>query len=112
MIPAINRDRAIEIGVRALVQVSKVDAMVDSFPQIAVLEPRESGPSVIILNKSEAGFQFECEAIESVKSKLTGIEEKRTQVFHLLLDGSNETKRKLDEAIQDYQNARKASNQN
>jgi 20S proteasome alpha/beta subunit len=103
--PSLSKNRAIEIGVHALIEVAKIDAMVDDSPQIAVLEQAKGTCGLKILNaKADGGFDFECAEIKKIIDKLAGIEEKRTQAFHLLLDGNDETKRKLDAALQEYTN--------
>lgn len=102
--PSLSKDRAIEIGVHALVEVSKIDAMVDDSPQIAILQKDISESGLKILNCQPNGdFDFECEEIKKVIEKITGIEEKRTKVFHLLLDGKEEVKKKFDEALKEYE---------
>jgi 20S proteasome alpha/beta subunit len=106
--PSLSKDRAIEIGVHALIEVSKIDAMVDGSPQIAVLGHGVSSSGLNILNCDRDHFDFECPEIEKVKKKVEGIEHKRTQVFHLLIDGKEEVKRKLDEALNEYENAKSA----
>ncbi|MGA2722935.1 MAG: hypothetical protein ABSG79_11035 [Bryobacteraceae bacterium] len=73
-----------EIGVHALLEVAKIDAMVDDTPQVAVLE---SGPGngLRIMNcNAPDQFEFQCREIDQIKKRLEGIEQKRTQVFHLL----------------------------
>lgn len=104
--PSITLSRGIEIGIYALVEVSKIDALVDDCPQVAVLETKDSKPSLDIWNvKTDTanGFGFQCDRTEEIKNKLNGIEEKRTKVFHLLLDGKDETKTKLDSALKEYE---------
>lgn len=109
--PATSLERAIEIGVYALIEVSKIDAMVDSCPQIAVLEMKDGKPNLNIWNIPKSGdFIFECKQIEDIKNKLNGIEDKRTKVFHLLLDGTDEIKGKLDLTLEGYENERSGAN--
>jgi len=100
--PSLSKDRAIEIGIHALLEVAKIDAMVDDDPQIAVLEKDITPSGLHILDRNLAGFQYDCPDIKAIKTKLEGIEEKRTEAFHLLLDGSEEIKRKLDETLKEY----------
>ncbi len=101
--PSISKDRAIEIGVHALVEVAKIDAMVDDSPQIAILEKKTPTSTLEILNRRPDGtFDFECAEIKKIIDKLAGIEEKRTRAFHLLLDGNEDMKKKFDKALQEY----------
>jgi 20S proteasome alpha/beta subunit len=104
--PSLSKERAIEIGVHALIEVSKIDAMVDGSPQIAILADGVSESGLTILNCNGDSFSFECPEIEKVKKKVEGIEQKRTQVFHLLIDGKEEVKKKLDEALNEYEDAK------
>ncbi len=100
---SISKDRAIEIGVHALVEVSKIDAMVDDSPQIAILEQKDTAPSLEIMNRRPDGtFDFECAEIRKIIDKLAGIEEKRTRAFHLLLDGNEDVKKKFDKTLKEY----------
>ncbi len=102
--PSLSQARGIEIGVHALVEVSKIDAMVDDSPQIAVLEKNITASGLKILNcRADGTFDFECAEIRKTIDKITGIEEKRTKAFHLLLDGSEEIRHKFDEALKEYQ---------
>jgi len=101
--PSISKDRAIEIGVHALVEVAKIDAMVDDSPQIAILEKKAQTSGLEIMNRRPDGtFDFECADIKKIIDKIAGIEEKRTRAFHLLLDGSKDVKKKFDKALQEY----------
>ncbi len=107
--PTLSKDRAIEIGVHALVEVSKIDAMVDSCPQIAILESAASAQGLTILNSTGQGFEYNLPTVSTILKKLEGIEEKRSQALHLLLDGSEEVKRKFDEALKQYESSKKQS---
>jgi 20S proteasome alpha/beta subunit len=101
--PSISKDRAIEIGVHALVEVAKIDAMVDDSPQIAILEQKANTSSLEIMNRRRDGtFDFECAEIKKIIDKLAGIEEKRTRAFHLLLDGNHVVKKKFDKTLKEY----------
>src|SRR5260370_5981892 len=113
--PSISRDRAIEIGVHALIEVAKIDAMVDDSPQIAILEKKAQTSSLEIMNRrSDDTFDFECAEIKKVIDKLAGIEEKRTRDFHLLLDGNQDVKKKFDKTLKEYSdgagNSKKTTN--
>lgn len=100
---AISKDRAIEIGVHALVEVAKIDAMVDDSPQIAILEQKNPKSSLEIMNRRNDGtFDFECAEIKKIIDKIAGIEEKRTRAFHPLLDGNQNVKKKFDKALKEY----------
>lgn len=106
--PSLSKDRALQIGVHALMEVAKIDAMVDDVPQVAVIEDGISKSGVRILNCCpDDEFRFECPEVEQIKKKLEGIEGKRTQVFHLLLDGTEDAKRKLDEVLKEYDEAKR-----
>ena len=101
--PSISKDRAIEIGVHALIEVAKIDAMVDDSPQIAILEQKTPTSSLEIMNLCHDGtFDFECAEIKKIIDKLAGIEEKRTRAFHLLLDGNQDVKKKFDKTLKEY----------
>ena len=109
--PTISLSRAVEIGVYALIEVSKIDAMVDDLPQIAVLEVKQDKPSLNIWNIAEGDeFIYECQQIEDIKSKISGMEDKRTKVFHLLLDGTEEIRNKLDSALKEYEDEQSTPN--
>jgi len=105
--PSLSKDRALEVGIHALLEVAKIDAMVDGCPQIAILEEGIKPKGLEILNQIPSGFCFEVQPIEDIKKKLEGLEVKRAQAFHLLLDGSEEVKRKFDESLNDYELAQK-----
>jgi len=101
--PSLSKDRATEIGVHALVEVSKIDAMVDSCPQIAVLEEGTGTNGLMVLNQTQDGFQFDLPVVKGIKDKLEGIEEKRAQAFHVLLGGTPEVRSKFDEALKEHE---------
>jgi 20S proteasome alpha/beta subunit len=111
--PSLSRKRAIEIGVHALIEVSKIDAMVDDLPQIAVLEDGTTPSGLKILNcRQDGSFDFKCAEIKDIIAKIAGIEEKRTEAFHLLLDGNDDVRRKFDEAIKEYRDGSAKQNKN
>lgn len=106
--PGISHKLALQIGVHALVEVSKVDAMVDDCPQIAILEQQDGGRGLRILNQvgTSTDFAIECDETRTIKEQLSGIEEKRTKVFHLLLDGDADNNQQLEELLREYQEER------
>ncbi len=86
--------------------------MVDGSPQIAILEMTSDKPSVNIWNCTDGkngDFKYECKRIECIKDKLGGIEDRRTKVFHLLLEGTEEIKGKLDTALKEYEDGQSIS---
>ena len=102
--PKMTKDRALEVVVHALVEVSHVDAMVDEFPQIAIIESnKDKKGKIVILNNQDKEFEIASDEIEKIKSKVQGIELKRTKIFHMLLDGFKTNN--LDSLIKEYENA-------
>ncbi len=60
-----------------------------------------------MLNKTSGGrFQIDSPAVKEIKDKVTGIEGIRTKVFHFLLDGSEELRKKLNALIKDYEDGK------
>ncbi len=101
----ISKERAMEIGIHAIIQTSKVDSVVDDNPQIAIIERGNSR----LLNMNDNGeFSIHIPEITALKQKINGIEEKRTTVFELLLDGSEEIKKKFSEVIDEYIKSKEA----
>jgi 20S proteasome alpha/beta subunit len=106
---SMSKGEALEIGIHAIAQVARVDAVVDSFPQIAVLEKGISPDDVTILNcDSEGKFHFECAEIDTIKKKVEGIEDRRTQAFRLLLNGSDSLVKRLVKVLEDYESSQPA----
>jgi 20S proteasome alpha/beta subunit len=105
--PSLSKDRALELGIHALLEVAKIDAMVDGCPQIAILEEGLQPKGLEILNQTANGFSFEVPSIETIKTKLEGLEGKRAQAFHLLLDGSDEARKNFDGVLRDYELGKK-----
>jgi 20S proteasome alpha/beta subunit len=108
--PDISKDRAIEIAVHALIQTSRLDTVVDSNPQIAVFEEEKCE----ILNYSECddngvnkAFLFDKPEISAIKNKINGIAEKQTKIFDLMLDGSDDLKKRLIDLLGEYDRTRK-----
>lgn len=102
--PSISKERAIEIAVHAIIQTSRLDTVVDANPQIAVFEKREC----TILNYSENGtFLFNKPEILAIKNKINGIAEKQSKVFNLMLDGSEELKKKFVSLLDEYERIKK-----
>lgn len=105
--PSITRERAMEIGIHAIILTSKVDSVVDDNPQIAIIER----DSLRLLNMNDNGeFSVENEEIARLKQKINGIEEKRSTVFELLLDGSEEIKKKFSDVIEEYTKNKESAN--
>lgn len=103
----ITRERAMEIGIHAIIQTSKVDSVVDDNPQIAIIERDNSR----LLNINDNGeFSIHNQEITRLKQKINGIEEKRSMVFELLLDGSEEIKKKFLDVIEEYTKSKKSAN--
>lgn len=86
----ITKERAIEIAVHILTEVAEVDALVDSNPQIATLEVDEKGNTKIeVLNEDNNGkFQIISDYVKPIRDKVQGIEQKRAEIFHDVLDGT------------------------
>ncbi|HEY59884.1 MAG TPA: hypothetical protein G4N92_04235 [Anaerolineae bacterium] len=102
--PKMTKDRALEVAVHAIVEVSQVDAMVDDCPQIAVLEKgKDDNDGIVILNDIENGFEITCKKIQNIKDKVQGIELKRTKIFHMLLDSFGVDR--IDKLIKEYKDA-------
>ncbi len=100
----LSKDEALQIGVHAIMQVATVDAVVDEYPQIALFEKGIGPADIKILNCSDTDeFAFECQEIDKIKARVNGIEKKRTEVFSLLLNGTEEVKKKLNDAIKEYE---------
>ncbi len=101
-----TKERALEVVVHAMVEVSYVDAMVDNCPQIAIIEKaKEDKDSIKIINEGKNGFQVTCKEITDIKEKVNGIEQKRTKIFHMLLDGFEVSK--IDSLIKEFEDGRK-----
>ena len=97
--PDISKERAMEIGIHAIIQTSKIDSVVDDNPQIAIFER----DNCKLLNTNDNGeFRLNHAEIDRLRRKINGIEEKQCMVFELLLDGPEETKKKLLEVIDEY----------
>lgn len=106
----LSKERAIELGVHAINEVSKIDASVDSFPQIAILEEGISDSGVKLVNENKDGeFEIDCKEITTIKKRLDGIEEIRTSVFHVFLDGTKKQKDDIKAAIKEHADAAKDS---
>lgn len=86
----IKQQRALEVAIHALVQVSEVDAMVDRWPQVAILEKGKGEDGIEFLNGAGTDFAIDCPAIAKITRRLVGLEERRTKLFHELLDGQVE----------------------
>jgi 20S proteasome alpha/beta subunit len=97
--PSISRERAMEIGIHAILLTSKVDSVVDDNPQIAIIE---RGNSKLLNIDNDGKFKIFDSKIAKIKERINGIEEKRSIVFELLLDGSEDIKRKFLEVIEEY----------
>lgn len=109
---SISKEEALEIGIHAITQVATVDAVVDSYPQIAILEKGIGANDIKIVNCDEAGtFHFECEEIGEIKKKVEGIEEKRTQAFRLLLRGPAPLVQRLNKVLGEYDDAEQTAEQ-
>lgn len=98
--PEFTRERALEVGIHTLVEVAKADAMVDDYPQIAIIEDGVSESGLLIMNEETEGdekqFHYVCPEIEDIKEKLQGIEDMRTKAFHVLLSGPPKVRKKLE----------------
>ena len=107
----ISKERALEIGVHILLEVAEVDAMVDAFPQIAILDMDQKGKSRIsILNEDKKGkFQIASEVMKPIKEKVQGVEQKRAAIFHAFMDGQtiklDKAKEKKNVPKETYENA-------
>jgi len=99
----VMKDRALEIAVHAMVEVSQVDAMVDDSPQVAIIEKSGDEEKITILNDFDSEFHLKCPEIEKIKNKISGIEKKRAKTFHMLLDGFKTDQ--LDKLIKEYEDA-------
>lgn len=96
----VTRERAIEIGVHAIICTSKIDTLIDDNPQIAVIENNRCA----ILNRDDQGrFQIQKPEITNIKEKINGISEKQSMVFNLMLNGSEELKAKFETLLKEYQ---------
>jgi len=99
--PNISKERAIEIGVHAIICTSKLDTLIDDKPQIAVIENNQC----TILNKDKEGrFNIEKPEITDIKVKINGVSEKQSTVFNLMLNGSEELKTKFEAMLKEYEN--------
>jgi len=86
--PDVTKDRAIEIAVHVLSEVAEVDAMVDAYPQVGILELDGDKATVTVLNEDEGGeFNILASYAEPIKGRVKGIEQKRAEIFHAVLDG-------------------------
>ena len=98
--PRLSKERAIEIGVHAIIQTSTIDAVVDNNPQIATIEAN----ACQLWNKDENdNFILSNEEIVKIKEKINGVGEKQDAVFNLLLDGPEDLIKRFNDLIHDYQ---------
>lgn len=104
---SITKDEALEIGIYAIMQVATIDSVVDDYPQIAIIEKykeKKEEKGIKILNCDVHGnFHFDCIEIDNIKKKINGIEQKRTQVFRLLLRDPQDMANKLDKILQEHE---------
>jgi hypothetical protein len=96
----ISKMRAMEICIHALIQTSRIDAVVDDNPQVALIE---EGCSTILNLDQTSNFNINNPQLAEIKTKINGIAEKQAKIFHLCLDGNDEQKRKLDELLREYE---------
>jgi 20S proteasome alpha/beta subunit len=96
----ISKERAMEIAVYAIIQTSKIDSVVDDNPQIAIIEAEVSK----FLNAEQNNFVLSTPEIKKIKQRINGIEENRSLVFEVLLDGPEDIKKELNEVLEKYRN--------
>lgn len=101
----ISKDRAIEIAVHSIIQTSRLDTVVDANPQIAILE---NGKCEILNYSNDGEFLFNKPEIMKIKDKINGIAEKQSKIFDLMLDGSEEMKKRLVDLLDEYDQTKKA----
>lgn len=68
---------------------------------------KQNKPTVSIWNCADGDngdFKYECEQIEGIKRKLSGIEDRRTK------DGTEEIKSNLDTALKEYEDGQSSPN--
>ena len=98
--PRLSKERAIEIGVHAIIQTSKIDAVVDDNPQVATIE--EDGCTLWNIEQN-GDFNASNEQIVNIKEKINGVGEKQDILFNLLLDGPDELATSFNKLVEEYQ---------
>ena len=99
--PKMGVERAIEVGVYILVQIARLDSVVDDNAQVAVVEPKQK-TVIRILNETDGGFDFEPEALREVKKKINGIESKRTKLFKALMEDVPGAREAFDKWVHEF----------
>lgn len=98
--PSISKERAMEMGIHAIIQTSKIDTVVDDNPQVAVIE----NDRCQILNMNDDNeFEIYNSQLQEIKTKINGIAETQAEIFHLCLNGDEGQKNKLTELLREYE---------
>lgn len=93
-------EQAIELGVHTISQISKVDAVVDDVPQVAIL--KNSKIEIVNYDTSKDDFLIPHPRLEEVKAKIYGIEEVRAKVFQLLMSKDETLKAEFKKIIDKF----------
>lgn len=93
-------EQAIELGVHTIVQISKVDAVVDDNPQVAIL--RINQIEIINFDIAKDDFLIPHPKLEDVKKKVNGIEETRAKLFRLMMSNNESLKNDFKRTIEKY----------
>jgi len=103
----INKERALQIGIHALIQTASIDAVVDANPQVAIIE--NGNCKIINYNNDNTRFSIEHPELIEIKRKINGIADKQTKVFELMLNGSEELKQKFINLLEEYKTKNKST---
>ena len=90
--------QAIQLGIHCMVQISRLDSVVDDNPQVAILENNE----INIMNIRNGEFIMEHPELMEMKNKINGIEEYRTKVFRLMMSNDDTLKTEFKGIIEKY----------
>lgn len=96
----ITVDQAIELGVHTIAQISKVDAVVDDNPQVAIL--RNNQIEIVNYDIGKDDFLIPHPKLEDVKKKVNGIEETRAKVFRLMMSNNETLKNEFKRTIEKF----------
>lgn len=90
--------QAIQLGIHCMVQISRLDSVVDDNPQVAILQNNE----INIMNIRNGEFIMEHPDLMEMKNKINGIEDYRTKVFRLMMSNDDILKTEFKSLIEKY----------
>jgi 20S proteasome alpha/beta subunit len=93
-------EQAIELGVHTITQISKVDAVVDDIPQVAILKDNQM--EIVNYDSDKDDFLIPHPKLEDIKKKVNGIEEIRAKVFRLMMSNDDLLKNEFKKNIEKF----------